>query len=231
MLPIKTTNARTERIPYLTYGLILVNILVFVWETTLSAQALRSTLYDLAVVPCELGRQLFLPQTVLDLVRSMFLHGDWLHLGGNMLYLWIFGSNIEDYYGRRAFVMFYLLGGIVAALVQAATAWNLCVPMVGASGAISAILGSYVVLYPGVKVRVGVVFFRFFFRTFLLPVWLVLGYWFVLQLINGWLSMGVDTLGEGGIAFFAHIGGFLFGAAFAFVFSMFRGLPPRQLAA
>lgn len=228
MIPVKTTNAPTERVPYLTYSLIVLNILVFLWETTLPPEALRAAFYNLALVPCELGKQFVSVETALDFVRSMFMHGDILHLGGNLLFLWIFGTNIEDYYGRRAFVFFYLLGGVVAGLAQSLIAWNLCVPMVGASGAISAILGSYIVLYPAVKVRVGVIFFRFFYRTFLLPVWLMLGYWFVMQLVNGWVSMGVDTLGEGGIAFFAHIGGFVFGMLFAFVFSMFKGLPPRQ---
>lgn len=227
MIPIRTTNARTGRVPYLTYALILLNVLVFLWETTLPPQALRSAFYNLALVPCELGNNFFTGETALDFLRSMFLHGDWLHLGGNMLFLWIFGSNIEDYFGRRTFVLFYFLGGVVSGLAQSLVAWNLCIPVIGASGAISAILGSYIILYPGIKVRVGVVFFRFFFQTFLLPVWLVLGYWFALQLINGWFTLGVDTLGEGGVAFMAHIAGFIFGALFAFGVTLFKGLPPK----
>jgi membrane associated rhomboid family serine protease len=225
MIPMKTTNARTERVPYLTYSLIALNIIVFLWETTLPPGALRSAFYNLAVVPCELGKQVFSPETALDILRSMFLHGDWLHLGGNMLFLWIFGSNLEDYYGRRAFLAAYLLSGAVAALAQSMIAWQLCVPMVGASGAISGVLGSYMLLYPSVKVRVGVVFLRFFYQTLLLPVWVVLGYWFLIQLINGVFTMGVDNIGEGGVAFFAHIGGFVFGALFAFVYTLFNTAP------
>ena len=227
MIPMKTTNTPTERVPYLTYSLILINIVVFLWETTLPAQSLRAAFYDLAVVPCELGKQFFSVETLLDFVRSMFLHGDWLHLGGNLLFLWIFGSNIEDYYGRRTFIGFYLLAGVVASLAQSFAMWNVCVPMIGASGAISAILGSYLVLYPAVKVRVGVVFFRFFFQTLLLPVWVVLGYWVVLQIANGFVSMGVETISEGGVAFIAHVGGFVFGMIFAFLVTLFKGLPPK----
>jgi membrane associated rhomboid family serine protease len=225
MIPLKTTNARTEHPPYLTYGLIALNVIVFLWETTLPANALRAALYNLAVVPCELGKAFFSPETVLDVVRGMFLHGDWLHMIGNMTFLWIFGSNIEDYYGKRTFLALFFLSGAVAALMQSFISWQLCVPMVGASGAVSGILGSYIILFPGVKVRVGVPLFRVLWQTFLLPVWLVLGYWFALQLVNGFVSMGVDTIGEGGVAFFAHIGGFSFGALFAFVFTLFRPAP------
>ncbi|MDX2139131.1 MAG: rhomboid family intramembrane serine protease [Chloroflexota bacterium] len=228
MVPVKTTNTPAERPPYLTYGLIALNIIVFLWETTLPPAALRAAFFNLALVPCELTRNFFTIETVFDLVRSMFMHGDWLHLGGNMLFLWIFGSNIEDYYGRRTFLVMYLFGGAVAALAQSIIAAQLCVPMVGASGAISAVLGSYLILFPGVKVRVGFVLFRFFYQSILLPVWLVLGYWFLLQIINGAFTMGVDTLGEGGVAFFAHIGGFVFGALFAFVYTLFNPAPRVQ---
>jgi membrane associated rhomboid family serine protease len=228
MVPVKTTNTPTERPPYLTYGLIALNIIVFLWETTLPPAALRAAFYNLALVPCELTRNFFTIETVFDLARSMFMHGDWLHLGGNMLFLWIFGSNIEDYYGRRTFLALYLFGGAVAALAQSIIAAQLCVPMVGASGAISAVLGSYLILFPGVKVRVGFVLFRFFYQSILLPVWLVLGYWFLLQIVNGAFTMGVETLGEGGVAFFAHIGGFVFGALFAFVYTLFNPAPRVQ---
>src|SRR5690606_8823942 len=116
------------------------------------------------------------------LFRSMFLHASWLHLGGNMLYLWIFGSNVEDWFGRRAFLGMYLGTGIIAALVQTALHSNVCVPLVGASGAIAGVLGAFLILYPGVHVRVGVIFFRFFMKTFRIPALFVLGYWFVVQL-------------------------------------------------
>jgi membrane associated rhomboid family serine protease len=225
MIPLKTTNARTEHPPYLTYGLIALNVIVFLWETTLPPSALRAAFYNLAVVPCEMGKQFFSPETVLDVVRSMFLHGDWLHLIGNMTFLWIFGSNLEDYYGKRTFILMFLMSGAVAALVQSFISWQLCVPMIGASGAVSGILGCYIILFPGVKVRVGVPLFRVLWQTFLLPVWLVLGYWFALQLVNGLFTMGVDTIGEGSVAFFAHVGGFVFGALFAFVYTLFRPAP------
>ena len=226
MFPVSTLNNPTRRVPYLTYGLILVNILVFLWELTLPAGALYRVFYDAAVVPCTLTQNFLSLETPLDILRSMFLHGSWVHLGGNMLFLWIFGTNVEDYFGRRAFIALYLITGAIAALVQTLINVGVCVPMIGASGAISGVLGAFLVLYPGVKVRVVAVFFRFFMRTFLLPALVVLGYWFVVQLFTGIASLGVDTLDDGGgVAVFAHIGGFIAGALIAFVATMFKPVP------
>lgn len=179
------------------------------------------------MVPCELSRSLFTPETLLDLVRSLFLHGSWLHLVGNMTYLWIFGRNVEEYYGHRRFFILYLVTGMLASLAETAVNAALCVPMIGASGAIAGVLGSYLLLYPGSQVRVMIIFFRFFPRFYNVPALVVLGFWFVIQLFNGLTSLGADTLG-GGVAFFAHIGGFLAGAVITFVYLMFNPPPDRQ---
>jgi membrane associated rhomboid family serine protease len=155
----------------------------------------------------------------------MFLHAGWAHLAGNMVYLWIFGTNVEDYFRRRSFLLLYFTGGLVAALVHTVLYPTVCVPLIGASGAIAAVLGAYIILYPGTQVRVGVIFLRFFMLPVRMPALAVLGFWFVLQVFNGILTLGVDTLAGGGVAFFAHVGGFVFGMLFAFVYTMFRPAP------
>ncbi|MFO7320631.1 MAG: rhomboid family intramembrane serine protease [Chloroflexota bacterium] len=226
MIPISTINNPTRRIPYLTYGLLLANIIVFIWQTTRPASELTSLFLTLSVVPCQLSQNPLSLESALDLLRSMFLHASWLHLLGNMLYLWLFGSNVEDYFGHKAFLGLYLGSGVVAALVQTLIYSHVCVPLVGASGAIAGVLGSFFILYPGVHVRVAVIFFRFFLRTVKLPALLVLGYWFLVQVFNGVTSLGVDTLSGGGVAFFAHIGGFVCGMVLTFIATMFNP-PPR----
>lgn len=223
MIPVSTFNNPTRRRPYLTYGLILTNILVFLWELSLPTRELSSVFYNAGVVPCQLTQNFFSLETPLDILRSMFLHGSWAHLGSNMLFLWIFGSNVEDYFGRRMFIAMYLITGAVAALAQTVVHAGVCVPMIGASGAISGVLGAFLVLYPAVKVRVAAIFFRFFMRTFVLPAFIVLGYWFIVQLFTGIASLGVDTLSDGGgVAVFAHIAG----AVIAFVATMFKPVEP-----
>jgi membrane associated rhomboid family serine protease len=148
------------------------------------------------------------PATWLTVLYAMFLHGSLLHIGGNMLFLWIFGNNVEDSMGRGRFVLFYLLGGVVATLVQVAatTGSDAAVPTLGASGAIAAVLGAYAVLYPRARVLT-VVFIIIFFTVIELPALLVLVGWFLLQVA----SASSQTLGGGGVAYFAHIGGFVFG--------------------
>jgi membrane associated rhomboid family serine protease len=140
----------------------------------------------------------------------MFLHGGWLHVLGNMLYLWIFGNNVEDRLGRLPYLVFYLVGGVVAALAQVVIDPTSTNPLVGASGAIAAALGAYVVLFPGARI-LSLVFLGFFYQLLEVPALLILGFWFVLQLISGFASLGPTTAQEGGVAFFAHIGGFALG--------------------
>jgi len=152
---------------------------------------------------------------LLSVFESMFLHGGWLHIAGNMLFLWIFGNNIEDRLGHVLFLLFYLAGGVAAAALQIAFAPDSAIPNVGASGAIAAVLGAYLVLHP--RARVTTLLFLLFFVTWLeLPAVAVLAFWFALQLINGLGGLGVDV--NSGVAYWAHVGGFVFGAVIAFVF-------------
>jgi len=155
------------------------------------------------------------------LFTSMFLHGGWLHIGGNMLFLWIFGNNVEDSMGRIRFIVFYLLCGLLAGLAQLATDPSSHVPNIGASGAIAGVLGAYLVLYPRARVLTAV-FLIVFFTIIEVPAFLVLGAWFLLQLVDGAGSVGA---GGGGIAYFAHIGGFLAGALLIHLFATHRKRP------
>jgi membrane associated rhomboid family serine protease len=147
----------------------------------------------------------------------MFLHGGWLHLGGNMLYLWIFGNNVEDTLGRVVFVGFYLVGGFAAAFAQIAIDPESQVPMIGASGAIAAALGAYLVLFPRARVQ-SLVFLGFFYQLLSVPAVIVLAFWFVLQVVDGLGALSLGAGAEGGVAFFAHIGGFVAGAVLALPF-------------
>jgi membrane associated rhomboid family serine protease len=166
-----------------------------------------------------------------SIFEAMFLHGGWLHIGGNMLFLWIFGNNIEDRLGGVRFILFYLVGGVAAAALQTLFSATSTIPNVGASGAIAAVLGAYIVLYPRARVMTAVFFF--FITVIELPAMAVLGIWFVLQLFDGVGGLGSDV--NGGVAYFAHVGGFVFGSAVAYLFLRDRGarrlhsppLPPR----
>jgi membrane associated rhomboid family serine protease len=162
-----------------------------------------------ADITAALDRGDYLGQASVGIFTSMFLHGGWLHLLGNMLFLWIFGNNVEDKLGRVAFLLFYLVGGVVAALTQVVIDPSSTVPLVGASGAIAAALGAYVVLYPGARI-LSLVFLGFFYQLIEVPALIVLGFWFALQLLSGVTALGAETA-QGGVAFFAHIGGFVYG--------------------
>jgi membrane associated rhomboid family serine protease len=156
----------------------------------------------------EVGRDL--PPTWLTLLTAMFMHGGLLHIIGNMLFLWIFGNNVEDSMGRPRFVAFYLLGGIAATMAQVLVGPNAAVPTIGASGAVAAVLGGYILLYPRARV-VTLIFIIFFVTVLELPAYLVLGLWFLIQLLYGTTELTQPVAGGGGVAYFAHIGGFVFG--------------------
>ena len=194
MIPVVTLQPIRNK-AYVTYGLIAVNALVFLWQLTLSNVQLAQAYYSLSVVPCQITQNFLTGETALDLFRTMFMHISWLHLVGNMTYLWIFGRNVEDYLGHRKFLVLYLFWGVLASLTEVAISSTSCVPMVGASGAIAGVLGSFLIFYPGTRVRMLIVFFRFFPRFYNIPSLVVLGFWFVLQLFNGITSLGVDSLG------------------------------------
>lgn len=225
MIPIRDLNP-SRRTPYLTYILIAINVLVFLWQLTLTQMELFSTFRNLAVVPHEYSASPFSPESWLDGLRSMFMHGSFLHIGSNMLYLWVFGDNVEDRFGRVLYLVVYLLTGYAAVWAQVLVNPDSQIPMIGASGAIAGVLGSYIIQYPRAQIRTLIFFFFIFFPVF--PAWLVLGFWFVSQLFNGLSSLGVETM-SGGVAFFAHIGGFMAGAFLMATFNLFAPpLPPRE---
>jgi membrane associated rhomboid family serine protease len=218
VIPLGDRNP-TRRTPVVTRSLILACFAVFAGELWIQAQggdrALEAFVREWGAVPNRVTDAInggnWASQAIIGLVSSVFLHGGWLHLLGNMLYLWIFGNNVEDRLGRLPFLLFYLAGGVVAALAQVMIAPDSDVPLVGASGAIAAALGTYLVLFPGARV-VSIVFLGFFYQLAEVPALIVLGFWFVLQLVSGVASLDAETA-QGGVAFFAHIGGFVMGLA------------------
>jgi len=225
MLPIQDINP-TRRFPIVNYALIAINVIVFVTQLGMSEQQLNQVYLTQSVVPALASRAPFSPETLTDILRSMFFHAGWAHLLGNMLYLWIFGDNVEDRLGSIMYVVFYLICGFAAGYAQVLIDPTSQIPLVGASGAIAGVLGGYIVLFPNVKVR-GLIIFGYFARLTEIPALIVLGFWFVLQLFSGVMSLGPDTA-QGGTAFFAHIGGFVVGAAIIFVFKMIFPQPPAD---
>jgi len=206
MFPIRDHNP-SGRVAYVTYGLLIANVIIFLsyWYGLPDEDALYGFFYTFGLVPAYIG------QNGMDyaVITHMFLHGGWMHLLGNMLFLWIFGDNMEDALGHKKFAGFYLISGLCAALFQFMADPSADIPMVGASGAIAGVLGGYLLLYP--RARVDVLFiFIIFFRIFAIPAWIVLGVWFGLQI----LSNGADD----GVAYMAHIGGFIGGAVMAGLF-------------
>ncbi len=212
MIPIKD-QIPTRRVPVVNYLLIIANILVFAWQW-LSGPNQEALVYQYAMIPGNLTSGLDLGD-VADIFTSMFMHAGLLHLGGNMLYLWIFGDNVEDSMGKGMYLVFYLVGGVVASLTHVLTNPTSQIPTVGASGAIAAVLGAYLILYPQSKVLT-LIPLGFLTRLTLVPAAIVLGLWFVLQLFSGVLSMGGPDVG--GTAFWAHIGGFVAGVVLAKLF-------------
>ncbi|HEX8940128.1 MAG TPA: rhomboid family intramembrane serine protease [Candidatus Limnocylindrales bacterium] len=230
MIPLRDANP-TRRPPVVTWGLIAACFVVFAYELGLQANggqdALARFFEDWGVTPRDflaaLGSGHFTSQAALTGLTSQFVHSGWLHILGNMLYLWIFGNNVEDRLGRLPFLAFYLAGGLVAAIAQARIDPTSSIPLVGASGAIAAVLGVYVVLYPGARV-LSLVFLGFFYQLAEIPALIVLGFWFVLQLIDASAALGQLQSGVGGVAFFAHIGGFVLGMAVGFVVRLTGGV-------
>ena len=220
MLPIHDENP-SGRTPWVTYALIAANVLVFLYQLSLGEQGLARFFYTFAVVPKELfadfGR-LAGPGNVglLDfapLLTSMFMHGGWMHLGGNMLFLYIFGDNVEDRFGHAGYLFFYVLCGVAASLAHAWSGPGSALPSLGASGAIGGVLGAYILLHPQARVTT-LVFLGFVMTTMRIPAFVFLGIWFLLQSVQGLLALGApSTAAEGGTAWWAHIGGFVVGMA------------------
>ena len=233
LFPLKDLNP-TERFPFVTVGLIAANAIVFVYELTLGSE-LNGFVAAYGMVPYEITRFADLvggggetpivhepgpPLIHLTLLTSMFIHGGFLHLIGNMLYLWIFGNNIEDLLGPVRFLLFYLLCGLAAAFAHIVTAPGSTVPTVGASGAVSGVLGAYLVAHPRARVLT-LVFLGFFIRVMLLPASVLLVFWFVIQIFSGLASLSMNIPG-GGVAWFAHIGGFIAGVVLLKLFAGHR---------
>ncbi|HEX9621045.1 MAG TPA: rhomboid family intramembrane serine protease [Polyangiaceae bacterium] len=200
MIPIGDANP-TRSFPFVNYALLAVNVLAWFWQLGLMQQGAAWVVPGYGMVPSRLTLDPL--GEAFTVLSSMFMHGGWAHVGGNMLFLYVFGDNVEDALGHLRYAVFYLIGGVAAAMAQLGTDPGSTIPMVGASGAIAAVLGAYLVLYPRAPVTV---LFGFFFLVF--PAWLVVGEWFLWQLIMGVGSLGAEG---GGVAFFAHIGGFIAG--------------------
>jgi membrane associated rhomboid family serine protease len=236
VIPLRDANP-TRRTPLVTLALIAACFIAFAWELGVLASSGETGLNEFfsehGAVPARISEALTTGRdaadAALDSLTSLFLHGGWLHLLGNMLFLWIFGNNVEDRLGRLAFLSFYLFGGIIAALTQVAIDPKSTLPVVGASGAIAATLGAYIVLFPRARI-LSLVFLGFFYQLIEVPALLVLGFWFVLQLIDGIASLGLSSSGEGGVAFFAHIGGFVAGLVVALLIRSRRGPGPLRPA-
>ena len=199
--PYRDDNPRVLT-PYVTYALVAINVVLFFLQMV----APREFTTVFAIIPkmatVDLGH------FTLTLLTSMFLHGSITHLGGNMLYLWIFADNVEGILGHVKFIIFYFASGLAAGIVQTLVDPTSIIPIVGASGAIAGILAAYMILFPQAKVH-ALLFLFFYFTSIRIPAFFVLGFWFLMQLTNGLSALGLDT--TGGVAWFAHIGGFIAG--------------------
>ena len=227
MLPLRD-DIPSSRFPAVTLVIVVLNALAFLFELGMGND-LDRLLLEFGVVPVrytvpEVARLFGPGEQLMPFFSSMFLHGGWIHLIGNMWILWIFGDNVEDRLGRGRFTFLYLVGGVVAALVHIYTNPASALPTIGASGAVAAVMGAYFLLYPRANVAMIVPPF-FLGPVFVVPAVLFLGFWFVLQFFSGTLSL-MSTAQVGGIAWWAHVGGFIFGALICSVLRV-----PRRVAA
>ena len=218
LIPLSDASRRPMRMPVVTPLIVLVNVLVFLLELTHGA----AFVVKWSAVPA----QIVSGHHWITILTAMFMHGGWLHIIGNMIFLWAFGPEIEDAMGRGGYLIFYLLGGMVAMLAQVAASPHSTVPNLGASGAIAASMGAFIVTYPRDKIK-AVLFIFIFWRTTFIPAALLIGFWFLIQLIDAGAVAQVQT---GGVAYLAHVGGFIFGAVTAHFFENLRpaALQPPQ---
>jgi membrane associated rhomboid family serine protease len=212
MLPIKDDQPRYSE-PYVTWFLIALNLLIFLFESALNPRDLSRMIHEFGVVPYHTAVLLSgsprysVQQVVLPYFTSLFLHVSWLHVLGNMWFLYIFGDNVEDFLGHFKYLVFYLLCGVLAMSTQVLVSLHSSVPALGASGAIAGVLGAYFVLYPRARVLTW-----FFVFVLWVPAWVILGYWFVLNFLSGTATaLSVQSQNMGGVAFWAHVGGFIAG--------------------
>lgn len=252
MIPVGD-SVRSRSFPYVNVTLIAINILVFLYELTLSTtppmlgdpSELDRFFFEWGTLPaCLLDGLGFTPDVLEDLAgfcrvqdsppltpfTSMFIHGGWLHLIGNMIFLWVFGDNVEDAMGHLRYALFYLVAGLGATAAHVAVNQNDLVPAIGASGAISGVLGAYFVLYPRATVSTILPIFLFVWIPFEVPAVLLIGFWFVMQVFNGVAALAATDVvnAGGGVAWFAHIGGFVAGLALVRLFVLGRSVPPPR---
>ena len=229
MIPISDEGGRRRRFPIVTILIIAVNAVVFLYQMSLGSRELQQTVFAYGVVPLEITTGRDLPPRIpfpieVTLITSMFMHGGWLHIIGNMMYLWVFGDNIEDALGPFLFPAFYVVTGFAAAFTQIFTDPTSQTPSIGASGAVAGVLGGYLLLHPTNRVN-SLLIFGFFIRTIQLPAFVVLGFWFIMQLFSGVASLGVEDVG---VAYWAHIGGFVAGVLLMLPVALFTGVRDRQ---
>jgi membrane associated rhomboid family serine protease len=249
VIPIHDSE-RSRTFPWVNVTIIAVNIVVFLYELSLSQQVVSRAATQLDVFIAHWGN---VPACTLDafglrtldfrtaaacatqphpawtVVTAMFIHGSWLHIAGNMLFLWIFGDNVVDAMGHLLYAAFYLLVGVIAAFAQMYVNAGDLTPAIGASGAIAGVMGAYIVLFP--RATVDVIIPLFFFLPFPLPAFVLIGFWFLIQLFSGFSSLGPTAVGAGGgVAYFAHVGGFIAGAVLVNLFMAGRDRPPPRAA-
>jgi membrane associated rhomboid family serine protease len=231
MFPLKD-DLPSHTTPVVTVLLMAINIVVYLYQASLEIDsrpggAAEAFVMEFGLIPCRLTgacrMAADLPSPVFTIFSSMFLHGGFFHIAGNMLYLWIFGNNVEDTLGHGRFTLFYLASGVAAAATQTIVGPDSHVPMIGASGAISGVLGAYFLLFPHASVLT-LIIFGFFWRIVRIPALLVLGFWMVVQILNGLGSFGAG----GGVAWFAHIGGFFAGMGLILLFKPRPRTPSRR---
>ena len=211
MIPVRD-EIPTRETPVVNYLLIAGNIVVFIWMALMPEAQLEAFFNKYAMTPSHFADGVSLAD-ILTIFTSMFMHAGFAHIAGNMLYLWIFGDNVEDRLGHGRYLVFYLVGGVIADLTHMATSWGSDIPTVGASGAIAAVLGAYLVYYPASQIKTFIPIFNIFYQLATVPAALVLGLWFVYQLFEGVGALsGADV---GGVAVWAHIGGFVYGMVMA----------------
>ena len=219
MIPLKDLTPRRS-FPVVTLSLILVNIAVFIYQITLPPHAAQAFVNTYAVVPSKIqaamaGHHYTLTQALLPLFTCMFLHGGWLHIIGNMWFLWIFGANVEDHMGPFPYLLFYLLCGVGSSVAQTAFSWGSHIPALGASGAISGVLGAYIIFFPTSQIYTLVTLYIIWFRA-RIPAIVFIGLWFAIQALSAFGSLGgAGHLEQGGVAWWAHVGGFVLGLLFA----------------
>jgi membrane associated rhomboid family serine protease len=213
MIPIGDDNVQGAGFPIVNVLLVAINTIVFLFEFTMGQDALQVFINHWGVIPT----QILAGQRLETLLTGMFLHAGWLHLIGNMVFLWIFGDNIEDILGHIPYLIFYLAGGLAAAAAHIFFNATSNIPSLGASGAIAAVLGAYIIMFPRARVRTLVFFGIGGFVTRVSAV-IFLGIWFAIQLLNSVASLGADTAQTSGVAFWAHVGGFVFGLVVGFLY-------------